>query len=155
MEGPETLFGLNTDMAELYIGNIKIEGAEDSSDVLIPIPYGNTPEEYITDQLVSSTNLEGVTELADNGFARTGITTIHIPASVTKIGSYCFLGCSNLRHVYFEGNPPTLYQGNENSTFMDTASGITFHYKADNSAWISYEKSSDYGGATDVVWESY
>ena len=47
---------------------------------------------------------EGLTEIADEAFANTSITSITIPASVTKIGDDAFNSCDKLASVTFAGD---------------------------------------------------
>jgi hypothetical protein len=43
-----------------------------------------------------------LSELAKNAFCSSGLTSIHLPASVTVIGESCFSGCRSLTSITFE-----------------------------------------------------
>ena len=87
-----------------------------------------------------------------------GITSVVIPASVTSIEDYAFMGCvgtlifnggnhSGLMEVYFEGDAPEFGQ--------DVFYGMmaTIHYPAGNPTWTE-EARQNYGGKR-VTWVAY
>jgi hypothetical protein len=43
-----------------------------------------------------------LSELAKAAFSGSGLTSIHLPASVTVIGASCFFGCGSLASITFE-----------------------------------------------------
>jgi hypothetical protein len=43
-----------------------------------------------------------LSELAGGAFCESGLTSIHLPASVTVIGGFCFSGCHELASITFD-----------------------------------------------------
>ncbi len=46
---------------------------------------------------------EGVTELGKSAFERTGLETLRLPSTVTKLGDRAFADCDALRELYAPG----------------------------------------------------
>ena len=57
---------------------------------------------YKCTNLTSFTIPQGVTTLEHQSFVESGLTSIHIPNTVTSIGVNCFRGCANLKQVTFQ-----------------------------------------------------
>jgi hypothetical protein len=51
---------------------------------------------------------EGVKEIGEYAFGGTGIKTVTIPSSVTKMDDRVFSSCSNLNEIIFKGCPSEL-----------------------------------------------
>jgi hypothetical protein len=43
-----------------------------------------------------------LSQLANRAFLRSGLTSIHLPASVSVIGEGCFSGCESLASITFD-----------------------------------------------------
>jgi hypothetical protein len=58
--------------------------------------------------LVSITFESGsqLSELANEAFRESGVTSIHLPASVTVIGEFCFSECRSLASITFDPASP-------------------------------------------------
>jgi hypothetical protein len=54
---------------------------------------------------------EGIEEMGLRAFTRSGITEIIIPASVKKMDSDTFTGCTSLTKIIFQGLPPEVEEG--------------------------------------------
>jgi hypothetical protein len=52
-----------------------------------------------------------LSELAKEAFRESGLTSIHLPASVTVIGESCFSGCRSLVSIRFD--PASAFDGSE------------------------------------------
>jgi hypothetical protein len=58
-----------------------------------------------------------LSELEVEAFCESGLTSIHLPASVTVIGEFCFSGCGSLASITFDpaskfgGSAPDLLAG--------------------------------------------
>lgn len=107
MEGPETQFGLNTDMAELYIGNNKISSTGET-DVYLTPSYGQS----IDDSFIESSGiLNGLDKLGDLCLAATNITSIVIPDTVKTLGMGCFMECKQLTSISIPSSVTTIGEG--------------------------------------------
>ena len=72
-------------------GNWKVSGmASNNSSQIISIP----------DHITVSGELCSVTEIGDEAFKNSGITSVYIPSSITKIGQSAFSDCSKLNTVF-------------------------------------------------------
>jgi hypothetical protein len=52
-----------------------------------------------------------LSELAKQAFSESGLTSIHLPASVTVIGEFCFSSCRSLVSITFD--PASKFDGSE------------------------------------------
>jgi hypothetical protein len=52
-----------------------------------------------------------LSRLEDRAFCGSGVTSIHLPASVTVIGEYCFSGCGSLASITCD--PASRFRGSE------------------------------------------
>lgn len=67
----------------------------------------------------------GTTELFHEAFyGATKLTAIYIPKSVTKIGQQCFMYCTSLKDIYYDGTKENWDRISNNSI----ASNVTIHY---------------------------
>ena len=71
---------------------------EKSTDTAPGTTLGNALAQY-GDQLTSVTIAEGITEIAANALANTGITELKIPTTVVTVGSGVFSDCTNLKEL--------------------------------------------------------
>lgn len=92
-----------------YIGVSSFEGAFKNIDIKI--------------------NLQNVVDIDDRAFANcTGITEITLPATLERLGSDVFDGCTNLKNVYVESG---------NTTFLDDNGVLYVYTKATNETSIT------------------
>jgi hypothetical protein len=61
-----------------------------------------------------------LSRLAKEAFRESGLTSIHLPASVTVIGEHCFSDCGSLVSITFESGSPC--RGSE----RDLLAGVPF-----------------------------
>ena len=91
---------------------------------------------------------ENTTQIYDDAFKASSITSIDIPASVESIGDGAFSGCTNLLRVYVLRSTPSIttlgtnvFDGcNENLIIVTAAAG---NYR-DNSVWSNYNLMDGY-----------
>ena len=84
----------------------------------------NAVIETSTNELIAgctgSSIVEGVESIVEGAFSRCGITAIHIPASVTQIGSTSFSGCEQCRIITVaDGNP--IYKSDGSNSIVERA----------------------------------
>lgn len=92
-----------------YIGVSSFEGAFKNIDIKI--------------------NLQNVVDIDDRAFANcTGITEITLPATLERLGSDVFDGCTNLKNIYVESG---------NTTFLDDNGVLYVYTKATNETSIT------------------
>jgi hypothetical protein len=70
-----------------------------------------------------------LSELAKEAFRESGLTSIHLPASVTVIGESCFLYCSSL--VSITVDPASKFRGSEAALLAGVRLGLTEACRAD------------------------
>jgi hypothetical protein len=91
-----------------------------------------------------------LSQLAKGAFRGSGVTSIHLPASVTFIGERCFCGCGSLVSITFE-------TGSQFSQFAKDAfreSGVTSIHLPASVAVIDEECFSYCGSLTSITHES-
>ncbi len=98
-----------------------------SGESSVAVQSPDTPSEYSGDMIVpASVTIDGknyqVTELSAYAFNGTDITTLHIPSSVTIIGSGAIAGCKSLRNIVAEWTSP------ENVNMTNDALGDDIYY---------------------------
>ena len=97
-------YSLSSDLsAEVIAGNY-------SGDVVIP---GSVTYDEVTYNVVS---------IAKSAFAKSGLTSIYIPASVTVIGNGAFTGCKALTSITVEEGNPTYDSRDNCNAIINTAS---------------------------------
>jgi hypothetical protein len=64
-----------------------------------------------------------LSRLEDRAFYGSGLTSIHLPASVTVIGESCFSGCDSLASITFD--PASQFCGNAADLFVGLPLGET------------------------------
>lgn len=76
----------------------------------------------------------------------TALTSFTVPSKVTEIDSFAFLGCTNLKSIYFEGNAPAVSSasstimlgGGEEVTADSFEKGTaTLYYQSGKTGWTS------------------
>ncbi|MDD3252532.1 MAG: leucine-rich repeat protein [Lachnospiraceae bacterium] len=90
--------------------------------------------------ITSITIPESVTKIGVNAFNGTGITSITIPASVTDIGGWTFGNCTNLNTVTFKGATPPTTIGATIFVYCDALEKI----------YVPNGSKSDYANATNL-----
>jgi hypothetical protein len=70
-----------------------------------------------------------LSELAKEAFRESGLTSIHLPASVTVIGVRCFSGCGSLASITFD--PASKFRETEADFLAGVRLGVTEARRAD------------------------
>jgi len=107
---------------------------------------------FVGDRGLTNLNLgEGLTTLGGGLFGGsalggcTSLTTLTMPASLTGLNSVNFLGCTNLRSIFFKGNSPTVSPGN----FIDS-NPTTAYYLPGTTGW-----SNSFAGYPALLWNPH
>ena len=163
-------------MADLYVGSNKVTGIKPpGSNTIIPLSgkkirginavlstttltsnqFSQSSDDGNRFPGVKTITLkEGTTQIPAGCFRNlSSLEYIIIPASVTKIYSDSFAGCTSLTDIYFEGEPPS--EGIGSTAFSGLT--LTIHYH-DSDVWQSIisSNSSEYSGAAaSIAWEAY
>ena len=88
----------------------------------------------------------GVTRIEASAFeCQEQLTQVHIPDTVTSIGSWAFKGCTALTMVVFYGDAPAI----ADDAFYGWNTSIDAYYPADNETWTE-DMMQDYGGT--ITW---
>ncbi|MBM4152041.1 MAG: hypothetical protein FJ220_00775 [Kiritimatiellaceae bacterium] len=133
----------------LWMGDYVFQGCTKLSEATI----GNNVNSLSDGVFDGCTNLtrvtigNRVTTLGEGAFyGCSSLSSITIPSSVRIIVGLVFANCTSLRSVYFQGNAPSLYDGNFTQVFHDPAK-VTVYYLYGTTGW-----SSTFHGAPTAVW---
>jgi hypothetical protein len=70
-----------------------------------------------------------LSQLATGAFCDSGLISIHLPASVTVIGEFCFSRCGSLASITFESG--SKFRGREADLLAGVRLGVTEAREAD------------------------
>lgn len=142
--------------ANVYGGNAAQSGTDvsedtsgESADIQNLIGNNKIADKafYMDDTLLSFTIPGGVEEIGDFAFARSGLTSIQIPAGVTTIGNGAFYHCDDLSSVSIPGTVTEIapdaftntswldrwFSGSDVNDFLVVGDGILLAYKGNAS----------------------
>jgi hypothetical protein len=70
-----------------------------------------------------------LSQLAKEAFYQSGLTLLHLPASVTVIGEFCFSDCRSLASITFD--PASKFRGSAADLLTEMRLGVTEARQAD------------------------
>ncbi len=109
------------------------------------------PEDMFMNLPLSELELpRSLTTIGGMCFSRSKLKSIVFPSNVNSIYYRAFANCSDLKSVYFEGDPPS-----DIDDYAFYGCSFTAYHKSNNSNWTDEIKISTYGGATNVIWSTY
>lgn len=130
------VFNLNIADTVTSIGSYAFYDIPNLSQVFLPRSIGLVDEyAFYMCCSIRTIDLQDVRVIKKGAFSLcTSLTSVIIPSRVSYIGDEAFLGCSSLKYVVFNGEPPCDYVGN--SLFQSCDENLTIYYYSENaSAW--------------------